>query len=107
MLIRGGVQTMIYGNGSAGPFVAVSGSSLSSPNLQFTDFSVPTGVRLSTPSGAIVRATGAVSIQGNFLLRLLPAVERASSELKLIQEFHVKLRWAVKPLDHQPYTGVR
>lgn len=58
----------IYGNGSAGAFTASVNATLDGSNLQFTSFTVETGVTLTIPSGAVIRCTGAFTNQGTIVV---------------------------------------
>jgi hypothetical protein len=56
----------IYGDGSRGDFVAAPGLNfLTGGNLQFNNITIPAGSSLFVPSGALLKALGNVTIQGN------------------------------------------
>ena len=54
----------IYGDGSAGAASVLTNSSLNSANLQYTDFTVNSGVTLTVPSGTVIRCTGTFTNNG-------------------------------------------
>ncbi len=53
-----------WGDGSAGARVVSANEDLDDDNLQFTDFTVNSGVTLTVPSGTIIRCTGTATING-------------------------------------------
>ncbi|MDB6173442.1 MAG: Collagen triple helix repeat-containing protein [Chthoniobacteraceae bacterium] len=58
----------VYGDGSAGAFVAPNDSMLDVSNPQFTDFTVPTGATLRVPSGMSIRCRGKFINAGTLLV---------------------------------------
>lgn len=53
-----------WGDGSAGARVVSANEDLDDDNLQFTDFTINSGVTLTVPSGTIIRCTGTATING-------------------------------------------
>ena len=51
-------QLRIYGDGSAGPKVVASNTTLDDSNPQYTDFTVQNGVVLTVKSGTVIRCSG-------------------------------------------------
>lgn len=54
----------IFGDGSAGAKVVATSTTLVDTNLQYTDFTVDTGVTLTVESGTIIRCTGTFTNNG-------------------------------------------
>jgi len=69
----------IWGDGSAGSVTISSQSdwdnnvAIQAGDLNFTNFTVASGVTLTIPSGVVIRATGTVTIAGDIVLATLPA----------------------------------
>lgn len=57
-------QIKVYGDGSAGVKTISADTSLADANLQYTDFTVNSGVTLTVDSGTIIRCTGAFTNNG-------------------------------------------
>lgn len=75
-LIDTGAFLKTYGDGSAGAKTVSSPETLGAdaepnndPNLQFTDFTVASGVELTVPSGTVIRCTGAFTNNGTITVR--------------------------------------
>ncbi len=61
-------QLRIYGDGSAGARTVTADTMFDEPNLQFTNFTVASGVTLTIPSGTVIRCTGAFTNNGTILV---------------------------------------
>jgi hypothetical protein len=68
----GGASLHPYGDGSAGANVVTGDVPLADPNLQYTDFTVGAGARLTVPSGTVIRCTGTFTNNGR--IEVEPAV---------------------------------
>lgn len=100
----------VYGDGSAGPLVISSNIdwSVNSPvdnNLQFTNFSVDSGITLTVPSGTVIRATGNVLINGSIIVK--PGAAGGSNRLSSdsVNNGSVSvLSWAISPPVEGPFS---
>lgn len=60
--VDGGLR--VYGDGSAGNLNVASSTSLVTANAQYTDINIVAGATLSVPSGAAIRCTGTLTVDG-------------------------------------------
>jgi len=61
-------ELRIYGDGSTGALTAEPLTSLDESSLQFTDFTIPTGVYVFVGSGTVIRCTGSFTNNGTLLV---------------------------------------
>jgi hypothetical protein len=59
----------IYGNGSASEKTVAANETLGDANLQYTNFTVATGVILTVPSGTVIRCTGTFTNNGTIVVQ--------------------------------------